>query len=680
MSGLDEVAERPPGSGSSTATRIADAKKLLPTSPELAEARAREILAVRPDDPEAKLLLGTALREKGCAAAAKGVLEPLAASNPDWAEVRLELGLALGELGENHAAIAMLNEAVSIDRNLSAAWSALGEQYVLVGDILASDAAYSHHFNVSVHEPELQKAVTALRNGRPDITEDILIEFLETHPDHVNAIKMLAEAAIACDRNEDASALLDRCLELAPDFAAARYRLVSSLYLQNRLHEAMPHIDMLLERDPRNPQFRTMKASLLGQMGEDRAALTLFEELVNEYPRHPASWVSYGHALKGAGQQDEGVRAYRKAIELLPQLGGGYWSLANLKTFKFTDTDIREMQAQLERNDLRVEARVQFFFSLGKAFEDKKLFEEAFQNYQKGNALWRSTVEYDADKTHAYVEACKEIFTPEFFEHCKGCGHDAPDPIFVVGLPRAGSTLLEQILSSHSQIEGTMELPDITSLARHLNDDNATEETEIGYPELLAYLDPDEFKRRGKEYIANTRLHRKLGRPFLVDKMPNNYAHVPLIHLILPRAKIIDARRHPMGSCFSNFKQHFARGQHFTYALTDVGRYYRDYVELMAHYDRMLPGKVHRVIYEQLVADPEKEIRGIFEYLGLPFETQCLRFHETDRAVRTASSEQVRQPLYKSGVDHWKNFEPWLGPLKTALGPVLDKYPQVPEF
>jgi len=678
MSDLQDVAERPTSAASLSAS--AEARKLLPAHPEQAEARAREILAGSPEDVEALFLLGTALRHKGDDAGARDILTPLAGSNPDRADIRLELGLALGTLGENHAAIAVLTEAVNIDRNLSPAWSALGEQYVLVGDVLASDAAYSHHFNVAVNEPQLQKAVAALRNGRPDITEDILVEFLETHPDHVNAIKMLAEAAIACDRNEDASALLERCLELAPDFAAARYRLVSSLYLQNRLAEGVPHIEMLLERDPKNPQFRTMKASLLGQMGEDRDALALFEELVNEYPRHPASWISYGHALKGAGKQDEGVRAYRKAIELLPQLGGAYWSLANLKTFKFADDDIREMQSQLERGDLRIEARVQFFFSLGKAFEDKKEFEASFENYQKGNALWRSTVEYDADKTHAYVEACKEVYTPEFFAHLKGSGHEAPDPIFVVGLPRAGSTLLEQILSSHSQIEGTMELPDITSLARHLNEDNATDESGIGYPELLSYLDPEEFRRRGAEYIENTRSHRKLGRPYFVDKMPNNYAHVPLIHLILPNARIIDARRHPMGSCFSNFKQHFARGQHFTYALTDVGRYYRDYVELMAHYDKVLPGKVHRVIYEQLVDDPEREIRRIFEYLGLPFEEQCLRFHETNRPVRTASSEQVRTPLYRSGVDHWKNFEPWLDPLKMALGPVLEKYPDVPEF
>lgn len=669
---MSDVAERP--------TTLADAKALLLGRPEAAEKAAREILKGVPGDPEALLLLATALFQLGDAQGAREIAEPLASSNPERADMRLVLGRALGVLGENHAAIAVLTEAVNIDRNLSPAWSALGEQYVLVGDVLASDAAYSHHFNVAVNEPQLQKAVAALRNGRPDIAEDILLEFLEADPEHVNALKMMAEAAIAQDRNEDASALLERCLELAPDFGAARYRLVSSLYLQNRLHEAIPHIDMLLETDPLNPQFRAMKASLLGQMGHDLDALALFEALVNEYPKHPASWVSYGHALKSAGKQDEGVQAYRKAIALLPQLGGAYWSLANLKTFRFSDADIAEMQRQLERSDLRVEARVQFFFSLGKAHEDQKQYEQAFESYQRGNALWRSTVEYDAEKTHAFVTACKEFLTPEFFKARHGWGHKARDPIFVVGLPRAGSTLIEQILSSHSQIEGTMELPNITSLARHLNEDNSTDTGSPDYPDLLGYIEAGEFKRHGEEYIAGTRSHRKLGRAFFVDKMPNNYAHIPLIHLILPNARIIDARRHPMGSCFSNYKQHFARGQHFTYALGDVGKYYRDYVELMAHYDAMLPGKVHRVIYEQLVADPQVEIRRIFEYLGLPFEEQTLRFHETERAVRTASSEQVRLPLYKSGVDHWKNFEPWLGPLKAALGDVLTEYPDVPKF
>jgi len=668
-----QLAEKP-------ASSIADVKRHLPAEPKLAETGARQLLKTSPDDPEARLVLGTALRLQNDNAAARDVLAPLAASQPDWAEVRLELGLALGALGDNHEAIRVLTEAVNLDRNLSAAWSALGEQYVLIGDVLASDAAYSHHFNVSVNEPALQKAVAALRNGRPDVTEDILIEFLDRNPDNVNAIKMLAEAAIAQDRNEDATALLERCLELAPDFAAARYRLCTSLYLQNRLHEALPHIDILLERDPQNPQFRTMKASLLGQMGEDRESLAVFEELVKEYPNHPASWISYGHALKSCGKHEDGVFAYRKAIELLPQMGGGYWSLANLKTFRFGDADIAEMHRQLERPDLRIEARVQFYFSLGKAYEDQKKYEQSFESYKKGNALWRSTVDYDAEKTHGFVVACKEFFDRQFFEDRYGFGHKARDPIFVLGLPRAGSTLLEQILSSHSQIEGTMELPDITSMARHLNEDNAAGPDDATYPFLLGDLEPEEFERRGKEYLDNTRSHRKLGRTYFVDKMPNNFGHVPLIHLILPHAKIIDARRHPMGSCFSNFKQHFARGQHFTYSLTDVGRYYRDYVELMAHWDAVLPGRVHRVIYEQLVENPDHEIRRIFEYLGLPFEEQTLRFHETERSVRTASSEQVRQPLYKSGVDHWRHFEPWLGPLKTALGSVLDAYPDVPEF
>jgi len=417
----------------------------------------------------------------------------------------------------------------------------------------------------------------------------------------------------------------------------------------------------------------------LGQMGDDASALALFENLVAEFPRHPASWMSYGHALKSAGKQYEGVLAYRKAIELLPQLGGGYWSLANLKTFRFTEADIAKMREQLERPDLRVEARVQFYFSLGKAFEDLKRYEESFENYQKGNALWRSTIEYNADRTSGYVAAAKQFYTRELFAERRHFGHPARDPIFVVGLPRAGSTLVEQILSSHSRIEGTMELPEITSLVRHLDEDSVRDNGP-GYPDLLADMEPREFARCGEDYLASTRVHRKLGRPFFIDKMPNNYAHVPLIHLILPNAKIIDVRRHPMAACFSNYKQHFARGQHFTYALHDVARFYRDYVELMAFYDEVLPGRVLRVNYENLVAEPEREIRRIFAYLGLPFEEQTLRFHETNRAVRTASSEQVRMPLYRTSVDQWRNYEPWLAHLRPILGAVLDEYPNVPGF
>lgn len=407
--------------------------------------------------------------------------------------------------------------------------------------------------------------------------------------------------------------------------------------------------------------------------------MKIYADVVKEYPTNAKVWMSYGHALKTAGQQGECVSTYRRAIELSPQLGEAYWSLANLKTFRFSDADVAAIHGQLRRNDLSEEDRFHFHFSLGKAFEDARDYAKSFEHYDHGNRLRREMVQYEADETSQHVRRSKQLLTPEFFAVREGWGSSAPDPIFIVGLPRAGSTLLEQILSSHPLVEGTMELPDIIDMARSLGGGRARGEASK-YPEVLAEFSADQLHALGNQYIANTRIQRRTDAPFFIDKMPNNFAHVGLIQLILPRAKIIDARRHPLGCCLSGFKQHFARGQHFTYGLDDIGRYYRDYVELMAHFDAVLPGRVHRVIYETLVDDTESEVRRLLDYCGLPFDERCLRFYENDRAVRTASSEQVRRPIYREGVDHWQHYESWLEPLKHALGPVLQTYPAVPEF
>jgi hypothetical protein len=337
------------------------------------------------------------------------------------------------------------------------------------------------------------------------------------------------------------------------------------------------------------------------------------------------------------------------------------------------------MQAQLTRSDLTPADRYHFYFAIGKALEDQESWADAFSHYERGNRLRRSLVYHSADYNASHVTRYKALFSKTFFAERGDFGAAAPDPIFIVGLPRAGSTLLEQILSSHSLAEGTMELPDVIAIARALGE-RKTRNQESKYPEVLATLGAAEFRALGERYIEQTRIQRKTGAPFFIDKMPNNFAHIGLIHLMLPRAKIIDARRHPLGCCFSAFKQHFARGQHFTYDLAELGRYYRDYVALMVHFDEALPGRVHRVIYERIIDDTEPEIRRLLEYCGLPFEEGCLRFYENERAVRTASSEQVRQPIYREAVDHWRNFEPWLGPLKEALGPVLDAYPAAPAF
>jgi tetratricopeptide (TPR) repeat protein len=441
----------------------------------------------------------------------------------------------------------------------------------------------------------------------------------------------------------------------------------------------LAEIGQVLATEPDNPAYRNLKAAILGRIGEHGLAIETYEGVLAEYPKHPNAWMSYGHALRSAGRREDSIVAYRRAIGLRPGHGEAWWSLANLKTFRFEPADLAVMQAERARPDLTPPDRYHLHFAIGKALEDQGSWADAFSNYEQGNRLRRSLIQYGPDSNTSHVARYKTFFSKTFFAERGGFGALAPDPIFIVGLPRAGSTLIEQILSSHSAVEGTMELRDVISIARVLGEPkNQSRESE--YPEVLATLGAAELCALGERYIERTRIQRKTGARFFIDKMPNNFAHVGLIHLMLPHAKIIDARRHPLGGCFSAYKQHFAQGQRFTYDLAELGRYYRDYVELMAHYDEVLPGRVHRVIYERMITDTEAEIRRLLDYCGLPFEVGCLRFYENERPVRTASSEQVRQPIYREAVDHWRNFEPWLGPLKEALGPVLDAYPAVPEF
>lgn len=388
--------------------------------------------------------------------------------------------------------------------------------------------------------------------------------------------------------------------------------------------------------------------------------------------------MSYGHALASAGRQTDSIAAYRRCIALSPELGEAYYSLANLKTFRFDDAELRAMRERLQDPGLTDEDRVHFHFALGKALEDSKSFPESFAQYAKGNELRCARVGWDPAQNTALVQRSKALFTKDFFATRQDFGAPAPDPIFIVGLPRAGSTLLEQILASHSCVEGTMELPDIMAMATKLGD-KRTDQDAI-YPGVLAQMGASECLALGEQYLAQTRIQRKTGKPFFIDKMPNNYLHIGLIRLILPRAKIIDARRHPMACCFSAFKQNFAQGQRYSYSFESLAQYYRDYVDLMAHFDRVAPGAVHRVIYEDLVNDTAEEIRRLLTFCGLSFEPATLSFYENDRAVRTASSQQVRRPIFREGLDQWRNYEPWLEPLRRALGDVLDSYPGVPPF
>ena len=436
----------------------------------------------------------------------------------------------------------------------------------------------------------------------------------------------------------------------------------------NKPTQALAELDTLLRDDARNPAYRNLKAAVLCRVGDYETAIEIYESLLREHSQPVQIWLSCGHALKTAGNTERAIAAYTKCAELDPNFGEAYWSLANLKTFRFSDEQIETMRRQLKRSDLDDEHRLHFEFALGKALEDRRDYSQSFRHYAVGNALRLKKVPYSADETSRRLQRVRQLYSADFFHERAGAGCTDGSPIFIVGLPRAGSTLIEQILASHSMVEGTMELPEITSMTRALK--YSTDGKSQTYHDALARLQPDELRELGEQYLERTRIHRKLGRPYFVDKMPNNFAHVGLIHLALPNAKIVDARRHPMACCFSAFKQHFARGQNFSYSLEDIGRYYRDYVDLMAHFDAVIPGRIHSVQYEAMVDDTEREVRRLLEFCGLPFEAECLRFFENDRPVRTASSEQVRQPIYKGGVDHWQNYEPWLGPLQAALGDV----------
>lgn len=671
----EDISRAPTGS---IATALNHAQSLLARDPRLAEAQIREILKVAPLQAHAQLLLGAALRLQEKAEEAARLLQALAKANPRSADVQFELGLALADAGDLDSAIAALKCATMLAPRHAHAWRALGDQLTLAGDEAGADAAYARHVQASTRNPQLLEAGAALYGNKLAIAERLLRAYLKAHPTDVAAIRMLAETGVRLGRLDDAEALLARCLELTPGFVEARHNYAVVLHRQGKSQQALAELGKLEKHDRRNAGYRALKAAILGRIGEYGQAIACYESLLKEFPSQPKAWMSYGHALKTVGRAENSIAAYRKSVALMPALGEAYWSLANLKTFRFSPAEIEAMRAQLARGDLNEENRVHLHFALGKALEDSNDYAGAFAQYKAGNTLRKRTVRYDADEITAVVARSKQLFTRSFFAERKNSGCPTPDPIFIIGLTRAGSTLLEQILATHSAVEGTMELPDMVALARRFGRKHPRGD-DTPYPESLRDVAPEELRTLGEEYLSRTHIQRKTGRPRFIDKMPNNWLNAGFIHLILPNAKIVDARRHPLACCFSNFKQLFARGQGYSYVLADCGRYYRDYVELMAHFDAVLPGRIHRVIYEEMVADPEGEIRRLLAYCGLPFEEQCLRFYENERAVRTASSEQVRQPISTAGLEQWRHFEPWLAELKEALGPVLASYPAAPD-
>ncbi|HEV2284722.1 MAG TPA: sulfotransferase, partial [Steroidobacteraceae bacterium] len=527
--------------------------------------------------------------------------------------------------------------------DLAEGWRELSLLHAARGDALACDSAYARFEALAPESARLEEAVAALAEQRYDSAEELLRQALARTPHDPLALRLLAKVARARENYPEAERLLRQCLQFAPGYSRARLDLLGVLHEQQKGEPMLPLVERLLARDPGNEDYRTVQAIAWTLLGETGRALTVLETLTREFPQSEVVWLNYGHTLRTAGRGAEAIAAYRRCSALKPGFGSAWMALANLKTFRFTPQDVEAMRRELAREQLPEEERSQFEFALAKALEDAGEYRDSFAHYARANSLRRAVVNYRGEVLTHFVERTRTLYTREFFAAHAGCGSPAPDPIFVVGLPRAGSTLVEQILASHSQVEGTRELTDVTQIAVELGD---RDEESSAYPQSVAALTHGQLTALGERYLAQTRAHRLLGRARFVDKMGSNFLHLGLIHLMLPNARIIDVRRAPLACCFANFKQHFHRGAWFTYSLEDLGRYYRDYLTLMAHFDAVLPGRVYRLSYEALVGDLEGEVRGLLGHCGLPFEEQCLRFHETERSVQTVSSEQVRRPLY----------------------------------
>ena len=631
-------------------------------------ARADTLLAKDPKDGDALYVAAVAARYLDRHDAARSFLERLHAEMPEYGRAWQEAGHLARARGDKDDALSAYARAVRFNPALTASWTAQAELLAAMGRTAEAAAAQEQARRVTALPRELVAVTHHLHEGRPLRAEEICRHFLRRNPRHVEAMRLLAQIGLRLGILDDAEFLLESAVAFEPDNIQVRLDYMDVLRKRQKFERSRDEAEALYRRDPESPLFQSHLAIESMQTGDYTRAFELFDAVLAKLPDDPATLTSRGHALKTTGQQDEAVASYRAAIAAKPDHGDAYYALANLKTYRFTEAEIAAMHAQLERPEIAFMDRVHLTFALGKAHEDREEYEASFGFYEEGNALKRRQTRYDADRMSEELKAQEEVCTSDLFAAKQGAGDPARDPIFILGLPRAGSTLLEQILASHSQIDGTLELPNVLALAHRLRGRKAGQSR---YPQVLHDLTLEQLTGFGRDFLANTRIHRQ-GAPFFIDKMPNNFRHIGLIHLILPNATIIDARRDPMDCCFSGFKQLFAEGQDFTYGLTEIGRYYADYVALMDHWDRVLPGKVLRVRHEDVLDDLEGQTRRMLDHIGLPFEEACLEFHRTARAVRTASSEQVRRPINRSGQGAWKPYEPWLGDLKTALGPLAD--------
>lgn len=632
-----------------------------------------KVLQSDPDNVEALYMSAVCYRYKRDFKPALGSLAMLKSLAPEHGRAYQEEGHTYRDMGRPNNALQSYVLACRFNPALVASWRA--QHKILSDQGLERQAiqALSQAERLQELPPALVAVMDLISQGRLLKAEDICRQFLLKIPHHTEGMRLLADIGKRLGVLDDAEFLLESALKLEPDNVRVRIDYVQILRKRQKFQQALEQARQLLQEFPDNPQFQSLYGIECMQNGDYDSAQAAFDNVLEKLPGDPITLTSKGHAHKTSGNYDAAVDSYRAAIVSRPAYGEASYSLANLKVYEFGDDEIDLMLAQESDDSLPHMDRIHFCFALGKAYEDRGEFATSFKFYERGNQLKKSQSRYDAEQISADLHAQQRVCDAEFFAARENMGHTAPDPIFIVGLPRAGSTLLEQILSSHSMVDGTLELPNIPSLSQRLRR-RARQDAAGKYPEILADISTEEARAFGEKFIDETQIHRQ-NAAFFIDKMPNNFRHIGLIHLILPNAKIIDARRHPLACCFSGFKQLFAEGQEFTYDLRDIGQYYADYVELMDHWDDVLPGSVLRVQYEDVVADLESQVRRLLEFCGLPFEEACLNFHKTDRSVRTPSSEQVRQPIFASGLDQWRNFDPWLDPLRNALGSVLERYP-----
>ena len=633
--------------------------------------QTRQALDINPDNASALYTQAVCLRYNGQLEAALETVGRLHELAPEYGRGYQEAGHIRREAGAIEEAIRAYDQATKLNPGLLVSWKALAELQRAAGDEASARQAELNCQRLANLPPELVSVTSMIHEGKLYKAERLCRSFLQKHSHHIEAMRLLAQIGAKLYVLDDAEFLLESCLVFQPDYQLARYDYVNVLHRRQKYAQALEHAEKLVEAQPGNPSFEVCYASQLMAVGRFEEALATYDRVLQAIPDGPNLHLVRGHALKTIGRTDEAIDAYRAAYRIKPDFGDAYWSLANLKTYNFEDAELEQMKQAERRKGTPLVDRYHLCFALGKALEDRTDYGISFEYYERGNRLKKAELRYDPDDTEREFRRQMAICTDELLRQQEGQGYQAPDPIFIVGLPRAGSTLLEQILASHSQVDGTMELPNILAFAHRLGGRRRVGE-EPKYPARLRDMTAEQFKALGEQYINDTQLLRG-DAPYYIDKMPNNFRHIGLIHLILPNARIIDARRDPMACCFSGFKQLFAEGQEFTYGLEEIGRYYKGYCELMDHWDAVLPGKVLRVRYEDVVSDLETQVQRVLEFLGLPFEQACLDFHKTDRSVRTASSEQVRQPLYTSGIEQWRHFEPWLDPLKQVLGDRLER-------